>query len=78
MSDTFTVVYQTGGSRGTWRRGGAFATFLEARRFAQGIEQMGYPAYAKETRFWDIIGLPMGPAPHWDYRHCKPKNPLTC
>jgi hypothetical protein len=68
---SYSVVFQTGGARGMWRRGPVCETERESLEKVREIECMGYPAYAAESCFWDTIGLPHGPAPRWDYVNLK-------
>lgn len=71
----FTVVFQAGGGRnGTWRRAMPDATVQEAEAKAASVRRMGYPAYMAETALWDMLGLPEGESPSWDYVNCKPKE----
>jgi hypothetical protein len=69
----FETVYQTGGRNGKWRRALPVATREESVRQVMECERMGFPAYTGEVYFWDAIGLPNGPAPHWDYTNLRRK-----
>lgn len=71
---SFTVVFQSGGGRnGKWRRALPDETIEAATVKADSVRKMGYPAYIAETEVWDILGLPEGKSPSWDYVNCKPK-----
>lgn len=69
MTSTYTVVYYIGGTQaGEWRKCLPVATMEAANTMADGVERMGYVAYARPTREWDVLGLPEGP-PRRQPRH---------
>jgi len=59
---SYTVVYYTGGTEmGEWHRCTPVATLDAANDMADSVERMGYVAYCRPTREWDVLGLPEGP-----------------
>lgn len=68
---THSVVFQTGGPNGAWKRALDRYTAEQAEQKRAELERMGYPAYAQETRLLDALGLPEGPSPGWDYARCR-------
>ena len=73
---SFTTVFAIGGINNTvWQRCQPVATRAEADAQVVSIVKAGRPAYADDTCIWDVIGLPDGHAPLWDYeRLCwKPR-----
>lgn len=64
-TDSFTVVYRTGGSkRCTWHRTKTYPTREAANGAAAEIERMGYKALVHVTRQLDLLGMPVG----WDWK----------
>jgi hypothetical protein len=72
FSDTppFVIVFWTGGSEsGNWHRTLPFALRDEAQQAANATVRMGYAAYVKSIREIEIIGMPDGPPPFWDFHN---------
>ena len=59
---SYTVVYYMGGTEmGEWHRCQPVATLDAANDMADSVERMGYVAYCRPTREWNVLGLPEGP-----------------
>jgi hypothetical protein len=69
---SFVVIFQTGGSLGSWRPVlDGFGTKEAAKVKRDELCRMGYPAYVAPARVYEAVGLPEGPAPSWDYRELR-------
>lgn len=78
MSKTaYIVVFGIGGRDNTvWRKSLPLPTREAARGYAERVVRQGYPAYVKTLKEVELLGLPVGPAPLWDYRNlCWVKEP---
>lgn len=72
MSDTYTVVYATGGRENAeWHRAAACGSLAEAENLRDDIVRGGRPAHLMEAIALDLFGLPKGPAPLWDYTNLR-------
>lgn len=61
MTNTFTVIYRTGGTMNArWHRCAAVATIEDARKMQDDIRRGGRKALIHKTNLLDSIGLPSG------------------
>ena len=73
MSKTaYIVVFGIGGRDNTvWHKSLPMPTLGAAEASARRVVRQGYPAYVKTSKEVELLGLPVGPAPLWDYRNLQ-------
>jgi hypothetical protein len=72
---SFTAVYQMGGANGDWRRCLPVDSREAAQTQVDEIVRGGRPAYVHDTFALNVIGMPEGPSPYWDYEALAWKPP---